>query len=123
MVLQKFNINGDTMSVSTPLTSHFKFKTTMSSTSVEEREYMSYVSYTSGVGSLMYAMVCTRPDLSQAVSIVSGYMHNPDKSHWEAVKGILRYIKGTIDFDLVFEKDTTGKQECIDRPIPITRET
>ena len=34
----------------------------------------------------MYAMVCTRPDLSHAVSVVSKYMHNPRKDHWEAVK-------------------------------------
>jgi len=47
----------------------FKFKATMSSTSVEEREYMTYKSYASAVGSLMYAMVCSRSDLSQAVSM------------------------------------------------------
>ena len=35
------------------------------------------------------------------------------KSHWEVVKWILRYIKGTIDVKLVFEKDSIGKQECI----------
>jgi len=58
-------------------------------------------------------MVCTRPDLSQAVSIISIYMHDPEKDHWEAVKWVLRYIKGTIDVGLVFEKDFTGKQEYI----------
>jgi len=40
---------------------------------------MSHVSYTSIVGSLMYAMVCMRPDLSHAVSMVSRYMHDPDR--------------------------------------------
>ena len=44
--------------------------------------------------------------------MVSKYMHDPGRSHWEAVKWILRYIKGTIDIDLMSEKDTTGKQEC-----------
>ena len=66
-VLQKFNINDDTKSVSTPLALHFKFRATMSPTTVEEHEYMSHVSYANAVGSLMYPMVCTRPDLSQAV--------------------------------------------------------
>jgi len=60
-IFQKFNIN-DTKSVSTPLAPHFKLKVTMSPT-VEEREYMTHVLYTSVVGSLMYAMVCIRPDL------------------------------------------------------------
>ena len=58
-------------------------------------------------------MVCTRPDLSQAVSMVSRYMHDLGQDHWEAVKWIMRYIKGTIDVGLVFEKDSTGKQDCI----------
>ena len=58
-------------------------------------------------------MVCTRPNLSQAVSMVSRYMHDPGRSHWEAVKWILRYINGTIDIDLVFKNYVTGKQEYI----------
>jgi len=63
-ILQRFNINDDTKSVSTPLAPHFKLKATMSPTTVEEREYMTRVPYASAVDSLMYAMVCTRPDLS-----------------------------------------------------------
>jgi len=58
-------------------------------TTVEEREYMSYIPYASAVGSLMYAMLYTRPDLSQIISIVSRYMHDPCKGHWEAVKLII----------------------------------
>jgi len=108
-VLQRFNINGDTKSVSTLLAPHFKLKAIMSPTTVEEREYMTRVPYTSAIGSLIYAMVCTRPDLSQAVSIINRCMHDPGKGHWEAVKWVLLYIKGTIDIGLVFEKDSTGK--------------
>ena len=48
---------------------------------VEKREYMTHVPYASAVGSLIYDMVCTRPDLSQAVSIVSRYMHDPGQGH------------------------------------------
>ena len=94
-VLQRFNIDDDTKSVSTSLTPHFKLKAAMSPTTVEKREHMTRMSYASAVGSLMYAMVCTTPDLSQAVSTVSRYMHDPEKGHWEAVKWVLRYIKGT----------------------------
>jgi len=76
-VLQKFNINGDAKSVSTPLATNFKLKGIMSpTTSVEEYEYMTHKPYASAVGSLIYAMICTSPDLSQAVSIVSRYMHD-----------------------------------------------
>jgi len=41
------------------------------------------------VGSLMYAMVCTRPNIAQAVRVVSRYMSNPRKEHWKAVRWIL----------------------------------
>ena len=87
-VLQRFNISKDTKSVSTPMAPHFKLSAKMSLRSVQKREYMSHVPYASAVGSLMYAMVCTRPDLSQAVSMVSRYMHDPGQGHWEAVKWI-----------------------------------
>jgi len=44
--------------------------------------------------------------------MASRYMHDPGKDHWEAVRWTLRYIKGTIDVGLIFEKDIADKQEC-----------
>ena len=76
-ILHKFNINDDTRFVSTPLAPHFKLKATMPLSTLEEREYMTHVPYASAVGSLMQAMVCTRPDFSQVVSVVSRYMNDP----------------------------------------------
>jgi len=49
----------------------------MSLTSVEESEYMAHMPNASVIGSLIYAIVCIRPDLSQVVSMVSRYMHIP----------------------------------------------
>ena len=45
--------------------------------------------------------------------MIKRYMHDSEKGHWKAVKWVLRYIKGTIDVGLVFERDSTGKQEYI----------
>ncbi|KAH9656609.1 hypothetical protein KPL70_022746 [Citrus sinensis] len=84
---------------------HFKLSSSSCLKSQEERDYMAHVPYASAVGSLMYAMVCTRLDISQAVSMVSRYMHNPGKNHWLAVKWILRYLYGTFDVGLLFKKD------------------
>jgi hypothetical protein len=56
---------------------------------------MALIPYSSAVGSLMYAMVCTRPDIAHAVGIVSRFMVNPGKEHWEEVKWIFRYLRGS----------------------------
>ena len=45
--------------------------------------------------------------------MIDRYMHDPCRGHWEAVKWVLRYTKGTIDVGLIFEKDDIGKHECI----------
>ncbi|GJY00918.1 retrovirus-related pol polyprotein from transposon TNT 1-94, partial [Tanacetum coccineum] len=65
-------------------------------------ERMSKVPYANAVGSLMYLMVCTRPDIAYAVSVVSRYLTNPGKNHWEAVKWILKYLRGTVNVGLVY---------------------
>ena len=59
--------------------------------------------YQSAVGSLMYAMLGTRPDLAFAVSVVSRYAHNPTPKHWGAVKRIFSYLKGTVHLQLTFQ--------------------
>ena len=58
--------------------------------------------YQSAVGSLMYAMMGTRPDIAYAVSVVSRFASNPNESHWKAVKRILRYLRATLSLKLVF---------------------
>jgi len=87
---------GNCKAVSTPLAAHFRLSAEFCLQS-EDIHRMSNVHYSSAVGSLMYAMVCTTPDFSHAMSVVSRYMHNLGKDHWEAVKWILRYVKGTIN--------------------------
>ena len=67
--------------VSTPFAEHFKLSTSLSPKSDNEKRYMARVPYSSAVRSMMYAMVCTRPDISHAVSVVNKYMACPEKSH------------------------------------------
>jgi transposase InsO family protein len=68
----------------------------------EEKNQMSKVPYASVIGSLMYAMLCTRPDICFAVGMVSRYQSNPGPAHWRAVKRILRYLRGTSDHALCY---------------------
>ena len=79
-VLNRFNMN-KAKPVSTPLGSHFKLSKEQSPKTEEEMDYMSKVSYASTIGSLMYAMVCTRPNIAHAVGVVSRFMSRPGKQH------------------------------------------
>jgi len=74
---------------------------------------MSRVPYASAVGSLIYAMVCTRPNLAYAVSTVSRFMSNLRKQHWKAVKWVLRYLRGITRLGLVFQRLETGKPRLL----------
>lgn len=60
--------------------------------------------YKSVVGGLRY-LVHTRPDIAYAVGLVSRYMERPTVMHWNAVKRILRYLKGTLDYGLVYTRN------------------
>ena len=77
-----------------PVLQEIRLSKTQSPTTVAEREKMSFVPYASAVGSLMYAMLCTRPDINLAISLVGRYQSDPGMEHWTAVKNILKYLKG-----------------------------
>ena len=71
----------------------------------EEKVYIDKVPYALVVGSLMYAMLCTRPDICYDVGIVSRYQSKPGPNHWVAVKHILKYLKRTRDYMLVYSSE------------------
>lgn len=100
-VLEKFGM-GSSKPVQTPLPAHFRLSSQQCPKTEEEMTEINMVPYSSVVGCLMYAMVLTRPDISYAVSVVSKYMANPRQEHWKAVIWVLRYLKGTSDYGLVY---------------------
>ena len=59
--------------------------------------------YRQQVGSLIY-LTLIRPDILYVVGVVSRYMSNPKKPHLDAVRRILRYVKGTINFGILYKK-------------------
>eukprot|EP00253_Pinus_taeda_P008899 PITA_08899 len=69
----------------------------------QEEEVMSHVPYASAVGSLMYVMIYTRPDIAHTVGVLSRFMSKPGKERWRAVKWVFKYLCGTSDYGLCYQ--------------------
>ncbi|KAG8481971.1 hypothetical protein CXB51_026890 [Gossypium anomalum] len=95
-VLCRFNMQS-AKPVSTPLVAHFRLSSALSPQSDDEIEYMSHVPYSSAIGSLMYAMVCSRPDLSYAVSAFG-----------RTKDGVIGYVDADFAGDLDRRRSLTG---------------
>lgn len=104
----------DAKVVSTPLVAHFYLSFDLCPKTQWDKEFMEGIPYKSAVSSIMYAMVSTRLDISHAMGVVSKFMSNLEKPHWEAVKWILRYLKGTSDFVLHFGDNNVQLQGFTD---------
>jgi hypothetical protein len=74
-------------------------------TTAKDRETMSKVPYASSIGSIIYAMLCTRPDVSNTLSLMSRYQGDPGVKHWTAIKNILKYLNRTKEMFLVYGGD------------------
>ncbi|KAJ9544788.1 hypothetical protein OSB04_024495, partial [Centaurea solstitialis] len=95
-ILEKFNAD-DTTVARTPIdTSHHLSK--------NRGEGVAQVKYSRIVGSLMYLMSCTRPDLAFAVSRLSRYTSNPSSEHWKSMIQVLRYLRYTRDYGLHYSR-------------------
>ncbi|GJW65488.1 hypothetical protein Tco_0117372 [Tanacetum coccineum] len=97
-----------------PLHHGIKISKDLSLKTDEKLDKMSRVSYASTIGSIMYAMMCTRPDVSFALIMVSRHQQNPGKGHWTVVKNILKYLRNTKDRFLVYsgEKELRVTSYC-----------
>nr|GEZ03966.1 zinc finger, CCHC-type [Tanacetum cinerariifolium] len=93
-VLKKFNYS-DCTSVSTPLDTYEKLMP-------NKGLAVSQLEYSRVIGCLMYAMTCTRPNITFVVGKLSRYTSNPGTRHWQAIQKVLKYLKKTIDYRLVY---------------------
>ncbi|RVW36801.1 Retrovirus-related Pol polyprotein from transposon TNT 1-94 [Vitis vinifera] len=103
-ILNRFNMQGSKKGF-LPFRHGIVLSKDQSPKTPEEIESMKAVPYASAVGSLMYAMLCTRPDIYFAVGMVSRFQSNPGREHWTAVKHIIKYLKRTRDYMLVFQSE------------------
>ena len=68
--------------------------------------------YREVVGSLIYIMTCTRPNLSWIVSKLSQNLSEPNEQHWITAKHVMSYLKGTIDHELCYRKSEAKSKTC-----------
>ncbi|GJY03785.1 retrotransposon protein, putative, ty1-copia subclass [Tanacetum coccineum] len=85
-----------------PMQERLDLNKTQGASTPEEVKRMQNVPYASAVGSIMYVVRCTRPDVAFAQNITSRFQQNPGESHWTAVKNILKYLRNTKDMFLVY---------------------
>jgi hypothetical protein len=71
-----------------------------------EQSIISRVSYASAIGSIKHVMLCTRLDVSYALSVTSRYQANPGLEHWNAAKNILKYLRRTKDMFFIYGGDS-----------------
>jgi hypothetical protein len=108
-ILKKFSMQ-DSKKGCIPMNPGMPLSKSQCPTSDGEVAKMSHIPYASAIGSIMYAMICTRPDVSYALSMTSRYQANPGEAHWIAVKNILKYLRRTKEMFLVYG----GKDElCV----------
>lgn len=100
-LLRRFDMM-ECKSISTPMENRLRLEK-----GVEERR--TDKPYRELVGCLMYASLTARPDLSAAVNYYSQFQACPNEEHWVHLKRVLRYVKGTLDYGLLYEAETEEK--------------
>jgi transposase InsO family protein len=109
-IIARFVLN-DAKPYDMPMTPSASYSKDDSPSSQQDAARMRKVPYREAIGSLMYASVATRPDITFAVSTLSQFLENPGEAHWEAVKRVFRYLSGTRDYALTYggeRHDLTG---------------
>ena len=92
----------DAPPLSTPIDPNALLSKDQSPSTPRQFDDMRNVPYREAVGSLMYAAIGTRPDITFAITALSQYLQNPGRPHWEQAKHTIRYLKGTRDWKLKF---------------------
>nr|GEW88114.1 hypothetical protein [Tanacetum cinerariifolium] len=90
---------------SIPIQEKLKLSKSQGASTPAELKRIQNVPYCSAVGSIMYAVRCTRPDVAFAYNVTSRFQQNPGDIHWTTIKSILKYLRNTMDMFLVYRGD------------------
>ncbi|GJW32972.1 retrotransposon protein, putative, ty1-copia subclass [Tanacetum coccineum] len=100
-ILKRFHMENSKRG-SIPMQEKLRLSKSQGASTPAELKRMQNVPYASAVGSIMYAVRCTRPDVAFAQNITSRFQQNPGDLHWTTVKNILKYLRNTKDMFLVY---------------------
>ena len=101
-MLKRYHMH-DCKPMDRPIERNLSLSLDMCPESLEEKGQMSKIPYSSVVGSLIYAMMCTRPDIFYVVGLARRFQSNLGIKHWMVMKRILRYLKGTVDYVVCYQ--------------------
>ncbi|KAK7276201.1 hypothetical protein RIF29_17337 [Crotalaria pallida] len=102
-ILKRFGMK-DCKPGDTPIAKGDKFSLNQCPKNDFEMKEMEKIPYASAVGSLMYAQVCTRPDIAYIVGVLGRYLSNPGMDHWIAAKRVMRYLQRTKNYMLTYRR-------------------
>lgn len=102
-ILKRYNMQLSTPTVA-PVVKGDVFGSFQTPSTGEEKEQMRMIPYSSVAGSIIYAQVCTRPDIAYIAGMLGRYLSNPGIAHWKAAKKVLRYLQGTKDYKLTYRR-------------------
>jgi len=103
-ILDRFGM-ADCKPISTPMVPNQHLSHSQCPQTPQEVEQMRSIPYLAAVGALMYLATTTRPDIAYSVGVLARFNSNPGWTHWLAVKHLMRYIRGTLDYSLTYSPD------------------
>jgi transposase InsO family protein len=112
-ILARFNFT-DLKPLAAPMDPNIRFSKDQCPQTLQEAAEMRRIPYREALGSLMYCAVATRPDIAFPVGLLSQFVENPGRIHWEAVKRIYRYLSGTKAWRLVYGSTTNDLEGYTD---------
>lgn len=108
-LLDRFNMgNANSHNYVTPLDPGCKLAPATEPATHEEAREMAQIPYREAVGGLQWAAITTRPDIAYATGVLGQFTQDPRPQHWKAVQHVLRYIKGTKRWKLVYSRGADG---------------
>ena len=112
-IIEKFKNLKESKEVDIPIQPNHKLTNDLKDESEILRSFVDPTRYRQVIGSLIYLMTCTRPDISYSVSVLSRFMQEPRELHWRFLTRLLKYIKTTRNYGLIYKKSTQSEVKLI----------